>query len=207
MAEFHFKVPLHNEDIVKMKIGDMVYFSGEAFTGRSRLHKRVFEEGHVLPFSTETRNLLIHVGPVIVRDDGGWKLTSFNPTSSIQVEKWGPQAVKEWGLKAIVGKTTMGERTMLAMKESICIHATPIGVTPGLAVTKIKVKDVYWFDELGSMEAAWILQLNDLGPFLVDIDREGRNYFDRLDVLMKENRRKAYQKVGIPEDFEYSKLY
>ena len=165
MTEFHLNLPLKNEDILKPTIGDVVYFSGEAFTGRSRLHKRVFEEGYSLPFSTRERNVLIHVGPVIIRENGKWKMTSFNLTSSIQVETWGPRAVKEWGLKAIVGKATMGDPTMRAMKDSLCIHATPIGVTPALFVSRIEVQGVHWFEELGSIEAAWMLRVTNWDRF------------------------------------------
>ena len=208
MSEFHLEVPLIDEDIKKLKIGDIIYFSGEAWTCRSRLQRYVFDEGHTLPFSTmKERNLLIHVGPVIIKEDSKWKLVSFVPTSSIRFEKWGASSVKEWGLKAIVGKTTMREATQRAMKENVCIHATPLGVTPNLYLDQITIKDVYWFDELGSIEAAWILELRDLGPFLVDIDSEGRNHFDELDVIIESNRKKAYQGLNIPEDFEYTKLY
>ena len=208
MSEFHLEVPLKDEDIKKPKIGDIVYFSGEAWTCRSRLQRYVFDEGHVLPFSTkEERNLLIHVGPVIIKENGKWKLVSFVPTSSIRFEKWGASSVKDWGLKAIVGKTTMRQSTQQAMKENNCIHATPLGVTPNLYLEQITVKDVYWFEELGSIEAAWILELRNLGPFLVDIDSEGRNHFDELDTVIDKNRKKAYQGLRIPEDFEYTKLY
>jgi len=177
MTVFHLSTPLRDEEITKIKIGDIVYFSGEAWTCRSLLHRHVFDEGHILPFSTLEKNLLIHVGPIVIRELNEWRLISFMPTSSIRFEKWGAKSVREFGLKAIVGKTTMGESTQHAMKENICIHATPIGVTPNAYLDKIKIKDCYWFDELGSIEAAWILELHDLGPFLVDIDSEGRNHF------------------------------
>lgn len=207
MSEFHLEVPLKDEDIKKLKIGDLVYFSGEAWTCRSRLQKYVFDEGHTLPFSTRERNLLIHVGPVIIKEDGKWQLLSFVPTSSIRFEKWGPSSVKELGLKAIVGKTTMGKSTAFAMKKNICIHATPLGVTPNLYLEQIKIKDVCWFEELGSIEAGWILELKDLGPFMIDIDSEGRNHFDELDRVIEANKRKAYERLKIPEGFEYTKLY
>jgi len=207
MSDFHLKVPLKDQDIKKLTIGDIVYFSGEAWTCRSRLHRYVFDEGHTLPFSTKERNLLIHVGPVIIKELDKWRLMSFVPTSSIRFEKWGAKSVKELGLKAIVGKTTMGESTQRAMREHGCIHATPMGVTPNLYLEKITVKDVYWFEELGSIEAAWVLELRDLGPFLVDIDSEGRNHFDELDITIDNNRKKAYRDLGIPEDFKYTKLY
>ena len=207
MSEFHLQVPLKDEDVRKLKIGDIVYFSGQAWTCRSRLQKRVFDEGHTLPFSTKERNLLIHTGPVIIKENGKWKLLSLVPTSSIRFEKWGARSVKEWGLKAIVGKTTMREATQQAMKENVCIHATPVGVAPMLYIEHIIVEDVYWFHELGSIEAAWILELRDLGPFLVDIDCEGRNLFDELDVVIADNKKKAYEELNIPEGFEYTKLY
>jgi len=207
MAEFHLRIPLADEDIKNVKIGDLVYFSGAAWTCRSRLQKYVFDEGHKLPFLTQDKNLLIHVGPVIIKEGGHWKLLSFTPTSSIRFEKWGAKSVREWGLKAIVGKTTMGKATIQMMKEKNCIHATPIGIIPNFYQEQIAIRDVYWFEELGSIEAAWILDLKNLGPFLVDIDTEGRSYFAELDQVVEKNRRKAFQRLGIPEDFEYTKLY
>ena len=207
MAEFHLPVPLREEEIKKLRIGDLVYFSGPGWTCRSRLQKYVFDEGHKLPFSTGDKNLLIHVGPVIIEEEGKWKLLSFTPTSSIRFEKWGPRSIREWRLKAIVGKTTMGKASIEAIKEKGCIHATPIGIIPNFYQDQIEIRDVYWFKELGSIEAAWILDLKDLGPFLVDIDTEGRSYFEELDQVIEKNRRKAFQRLGIPEDFEYTKLY
>lgn len=205
--EYHLNMPLRDEDIVKLNVGDRVYFTGEAFTGRSALHRYIFDEAHPLPFTTGPRNLMIHVGPIVIKEEGQWKLNSFTPTSSIRFEKWGSRSIKSWGLKAIVGKTTMREQTMKAMKEEICIHATPMGVIPNLYLDKIEIQDVHLFEELGSIEAAWMLRLHDLGPFLVDIDTRGRNYFDELDETLAENRKKAYQRLSIPEDFEYTQLY
>lgn len=207
MPEYHLNVPLTNQDVEKLKVGDLITFSGSAWTCRSRLLKYVFDEKRTLPFSTEEKNLLIHVGPVVVKEDGRWRLVSFAPTSSIRFEKWGAKSIREWGLKAIVGKTTMGPMTSAAMKEEKCIHATPVGVSPNLMIERIKIKDVYWLEELGGIEAAWQLELDKLGPFMVDIDCEGRNHFDNLDKVIEENRKKAYAYLNIPEDFEYTRLY
>lgn len=207
MAEFDLQVPLKDEDIKKLMLGDLVYLSGSAWTCRSRLQKYVFDEGHTLPFSNKEKNLLIHVGPVIIKEKEKWKLVSFQPTSSIRFEKWGAKSIKEWGLKMIVGKTTMRKSTEAAMKENTCVHATPVGVTPQLFQDKIAVKDVYWFDELGSIEAAWQLELKGLGPFLIDIDSKGRNHFDKLDIIIDGNKTKTYEYLNIPEKFKYTKLY
>ncbi len=207
MAEYHLSSPLSEEDVRQLKIGDTVYISGNVFTCRSRLQRYIFDEGNILPFDTSDRNILIHNGPIVIKENDKWKLMSFMPTSSIRFEKWGAKSVKEWGLRMIVGKTTMGEQTAAAMKEAGCVHVSPRSVSPNLWIDSITVEDVYLFDELGSIEAAWFFKVNELGPFIVDIDSEGNNYFDKLDGEIAERKEKALEKLGIGEDFTFTKLY
>ena len=207
MAEYHLTSPLTDEDVKKLKLGDTVYLSGECFTCRSRLQKYIFDEGNVLPFDTKDRNILIHNGPIVVKENGKWRLVSFMPTSSIRFEKWGAKSVAEWNLKIIVGKTTMGEKTAQMMKEKKCVHVSPRSVSPNLWIDSIEVQDVYLYDELGRIEAAWFFKMNELGPFIVDIDAEGNNYFDYLDKDIADRKEKALKKLGIDDAFEFTKLY
>lgn len=207
MAEYHLIGPLSEEDVSQLKIGDTVYISGECFTCRSRLQKYIFDKKNKLPFSTMGRNILIHNGPIVVKENGKWRLVSFMPTSSIRFEKWGAKSVDEWNLKMIVGKTTMGKETAKMMKEKKCVHVSPRSVSPNLWIDSITVEDVYLYDELGRIEAAWFFKLNDLGPFLVDIDAEGNNYFDRLDDDIAKRKNNALKKLGIDDSFEFTKLY
>ncbi|MBE7025461.1 MAG: hypothetical protein E7408_05345 [Ruminococcaceae bacterium] len=207
MAEYHLNGPLKDEDVTKLKIGDTVYISGECFTCRSRLQKYIFDEKNTLPFPTEGRNILIHNGPIVVKENGKWRLVSFMPTSSIRFEKWGAKSVSEWGLKMIVGKTTMGEETAKMMKEKKCVHVSPRSVSPNLWIDSIEIQDVYLYDELGRIEAAWLFRLHDLGPFIVDIDTEGNNYFDAMDKDIADRKNKALKKLGIDDSFSFTKLY
>ncbi len=207
MAEYHLTGPLTDADVEKLNIGDMVYISGEAFTCRSRLQKYIFDEKNTLPFSTAGRNILIHNGPIVIKENGQWKLVSFMPTSSIRFEKWGAQSVDQWNLKMIVGKTTMGKETAQMMKQKKCVHVSPRSVSPNLWIDSIEVQDVYLYDELGRIEAAWFFKLNELGPFIVDIDTKGQNLFDQLDEQISENKDKALQALGIDPDFQFTKLY
>ena len=207
MAEYHLKAPLTDEDVSKLKIGDTVYISGECFTCRSRLQKYIFDEKNVLPFETKERNILIHNGPIVVKENGKWRLVSFMPTSSIRFEKWGAKSVDEWNLKMIVGKTTMGKATADMMKKKKCVHVSPRSVSPNLWIDSIEIQDVYLYDKLGRIEAAWFFKLNELGPFIVDIDTDGNNYFDKMDADIEKRKTEAMKKLGIEEDFEYTKLY
>ena len=207
MAEYHLTAPLTDADVEKLNAGDTVYITGKVFTCRSRLQKYIFDEKNTLPFSTEGRNILIHNGPIIVKENGKWRLVSFMPTSSIRFEKWGARSVDEWNLKMIVGKTTMGENTAKMMKEKKCVHVSPQSVSPNLWIDSIEVEDVYLYDELGRIEAAWFFDVKDIGPFIVDIDTKGNNYFDKLDGEIEKRKNEALKKIGVDPDFEYTKLY
>ena len=207
MAEFHLKAPLTDRDVEQLNIGDVVYISGEIFTCRSRLQRYIFDEKNTLPFSTEDRNILIHNGPIVIKEDGKWKLVSFMPTSSIRFEKWGARSVREWNLRMIIGKTTMGDETMEAMCEYGCVHASPQCVSPNLWIDSIHIDDVELFDELGTIEATWHMNLTELGPFVVDMDTLGNNLYTQHEAEVNANREKALKELGIDENFTFTKLY
>ena len=206
MATYELKTPFDPEEIAKLRIGDLVYVSGKAFTCRSRLHRWVFDENHPSPKAAMERDLLIHVGPIVLRHEDSYELVSFMTTSSIRFEKWGAKSVENWGLKMIIGKTTMGDETMAMMQKLGCVHVSPQGVSPNLWASQIQITDVELFDELGTIEATWHMNLDKLGPFVVDMDTQGNNLFDAVDKVVAENKAKAYTKLGL-EDFEYTKLY
>lgn len=207
MAEYHLTAPLTDADVEQLNVGDVVYISGECFTCRSRLQKYVFDEKHELDFSLGERNVLIHNGPIVVKENGKWRLVSFMPTSSIRFEKWGAKSVENWNLKMIVGKTTMGEKTMKMMQEKKCVHVSPQSVSPNLWIDSIEIQDVHLYDELGRIEACWFFKLNDIGPFIVDIDTKGNNYFDALDKIIEQRKIEALKSIGVDPDFEYTKLH
>lgn len=207
MGVFHLRAPLREEDVTQLQIGDTVFISGEAFTCRSMLHRWIFEENQELPLNIINRNVLIHVGPIVLKNDENWKLVSFMPTSSLRFEKWGAASVKQWGLRMIIGKTTMGKDTMKAMTEHKCVHVSPQCVSPNLWIDAIKVTGVDLMEELGSIEATWNMILNELGPFIVDIDCMGNNLYKEHENAVNTNRVEAFKAIGITPDFQYTKLY
>ena len=207
MATYYLKTPLTEEDVTQLKIGDVVYVTGDAFTCRSRLHRWVLDENHPLPEAGKERSLLIHVGPIVLREEDKFKLVSFMPTSSIRFEKWGARSVDEWGLRMIIGKTTMGEETMAMMQKKKCVHVSPQCVSPNAWVQNINITNVELFKELGTIEATWSMTVDKLGPFVVDIDCYGNNLYKNHEQEVDANREKALEKLGIGSDFEYTKLY
>ncbi|NLM78048.1 MAG: hypothetical protein GX173_08180 [Ruminococcaceae bacterium] len=207
MSEYSLESPIDHKTIRQLRAGDRVYLTGPAFTCRSKLQRAVFDENLPMPVSLKPFDILIHAGPIVLTEADGYHLVSFMPTSSVRFEKWGAQSIEQWGLRVIVGKTTMGAATMDAMRRYGCVHLTPRSVSPTLWCDAIRITGVELLEEMGSIEAPWQMMLNRLGPFVVDMDTEGNNLFDALDQEIQKNKEIAYRKLGIPDHFQPTKLY
>ncbi|MBQ6542684.1 MAG: hypothetical protein IJL73_09480, partial [Lachnospiraceae bacterium] len=83
----------------------------------------------------------------------------------------------------------------------------PQSVSPNLWIESLKVEGVEYLEELGSIEATWHLRLNELGPFVVDIDCLGNNLYEDRKAEVDRNRDEALQKLGIDPDYRYTVLY
>ncbi len=65
MAEYKMTTPLSNDDITKLKAGDIVYLNGIIYTARDAAHKKLvdlIEAGEELPFNLEG-SVIYFVGP------------------------------------------------------------------------------------------------------------------------------------------------
>ncbi|MFI4911936.1 MAG: fumarate hydratase C-terminal domain-containing protein [Sedimentisphaeraceae bacterium JB056] len=201
------KLPLSSEDARKLKIGDIVTVSGMLFTGRSRFHIRAVENDILPPIDYGKINCFFHVGPVMRKADAGWEIVSIEPTSSIRFERYGGDVVRKLNLRTLIGKTTMGPDTAAALAEVGGVHLTKIGICGNQISQQVrKIHDVYFLDELGKTEATWVFEVEKFGPFFVDIDSTGRNYFDELDSDVHEKLNDVAKSLGIPENFDYTQV-
>jgi tartrate/fumarate subfamily iron-sulfur-dependent hydro-lyase beta chain len=205
MGEKYLKIPLREEDVRGLEIGDVIFLDGPVYTGRSLFHIRAIDQGIIPPIDFNQMNVLLHIGPVMEKVDDIWRPISMAPTSSIRFEKYGPSIIKKLGIRAIIGKTTMGTETMKAMKEFGAVHLTVVGVMGNILAKQVKkVIDVYFLEELGKTEATWVMDIEKGGPFIVDIDTKGNNLFHNVNREINLKFEGFYKKFGIPKDFKYT---
>jgi L(+)-tartrate dehydratase beta subunit len=136
-----------------------------------------------------------------------WKPISMTLTASIRFEKYGAAMIHKLGLRAMVGKTTMGVETMKAMQSWGAVHLTTVGIMTNILAGQIKrVRDVYFLDELGKTEASWVLEMEKAGPFIVDIDARGNNLFHQIHRRVEKRLEEIARKFGVPEGYQYSDM-
>ena len=107
--------------------------------------------------------------------DGSWKCTAAGPTTSIREEPYQWQIIRDFGVRGVIGKGGMGERTLAACKEYGCVYLHAIGgAAQVLAECIKKVRNVYLMAEFGAPEAIWELEIVDF-PAVVTIDAHGNS--------------------------------
>lgn len=182
--------PLSAEIIQDLAIGDMVSLSGRVVTGRDQVH-RYLASGGTPPMALHGL-VIYHCGPVVIEDNGTWKITAAGPTTSIREEPYEAEVIARFRPGAIMGKGGMGESTRAALQEYGCVylHATG-GAAQYLAAHIVRVEAVY-LKEFGQPESMWVLTVEDL-PALVTMDSHGgslhgsvqKKSLDRLNALLE----------------------
>ena len=169
--------PFTVEDIQALHAGDVLYVSGDIVTGRDDVHIRVVKEGMELPADLNGK-VLMHAGPIISGSaETGYEIVSIGPTTSMRMEKLEYDFIKKTGVRLIIGKGGMGERTAAACREFDAVHCVlPAGNAVVGAACVEEITGVEWLD-LGMAEALWKIRINRLGPLIVTIDSSGRNIF------------------------------
>jgi tartrate/fumarate subfamily iron-sulfur-dependent hydro-lyase beta chain len=168
--------PVSEAAVRALKVGDEVGITGTMFTGRDAVHKYLHEGGRLPPGVSLKGGILYHCGPVIIKDkQGHWKCVAAGPTTSIREEPYQGQIIRELGLRGVVGKGGMGERTVAACKEHGCVYLHAVGGAAQVLAECIKrVPNVYFMEEFGAPEAIWEFQVVSF-PAVVTIDAHGNS--------------------------------
>jgi len=168
--------PFTEEKIRALKVGDGVLISGIVHTGRDAVHKYLHEGGALPPGVSLRDGILYHCGPVMMKqDDGSWKCTAAGPTTSIREEPYQWQIIRDFGVRGVIGKGGMGDKTVPACKEFGCVYLHAVGgAAQVLAECIKKVRNVFFYEKFGAPEAIWEFEVEDF-PAVVTIDAHGNS--------------------------------
>lgn len=199
MAEVRLSIPLKEEDVKKLKIGDIVYLDGIFYTGRDEMHLRTLkwiEEEKAMPIDLEG-GVLFHCGPIMKKKNEEWELVAAGPTTSSRMNSLEPEFIEKTGVKAIIGKGGMSRPTVEAMKKYKAVYLALTGGAAVLAAKGVrKVKGVHWLD-LGMPEAIWILEGNRFGPLTVAIDAWGNSLYEAVEKQIEKKLLKVKEKLNL----------
>lgn len=173
MALVSLAAPITDAQIRLLKVGDTVELSGRLYTGRDAVHHRL-HTGTKPPVDLNGQ-IIYHCGPVMVKNAAGvWECRGAGPTTSSREEPYQWEVIRDYGLRGVIGKGGMGQKTLDACRQYGCVYFHAIGGAAQVCAERItRVDGVDWM-ELGSPEAIWHLWVEKF-PVIVTIDSHGNS--------------------------------
>jgi fumarate hydratase subunit beta len=180
-------MPLSDETIRSLKVGDPVLLNGIMITGRDAAHKWMVDT-----FIKKTRqpqgddsevyeaikkllagSVIYHCGPVVAGlDTKQYRFVAAGPTTSIREEPYQGMVMEHFNVKGVIGKGGMGLKTLAACQDVPGVYLHAIGGAASLiAQTVTRVLGVYKLD-FGVPEAMWVTEVKDF-PVVVTMDSHG----------------------------------
>ena len=192
-------IPIPDNAIRNLQVGDPVSLSGVMLTGRDAAHKwmvETFVKGTRQPQGDDQAvyqaiksmldgGAIYHCGPVVAGlETGEYRFVAAGPTTSIREEPYQGDVMQHFNLKAVIGKGGMGPKTLAACQEVPGVYLHAIGGAATLIAQSVKkVLGVHKLD-FGVPEALWVLQVEDF-PAVVTMDSHGNSLHAEIEASSK----------------------
>jgi len=182
-------MPLSDDDVRSLNVGDTIALSGIMLTGRDAVHKWMIDT-----FIRKTREpagddqevydtikplldggAIYHCGPVVAGlDTGDYSFVAAGPTTSIREEPYQGEVMEHFNIKGVIGKGGMGPKTLAACAEVPGLYLHAIGGAATLIAESVtRVVGVHKLD-FGVPEAIWVIEVKDF-PLVVTMDAHGNS--------------------------------
>jgi tartrate/fumarate subfamily iron-sulfur-dependent hydro-lyase beta chain len=201
MATYHLTIPISDDEIKQLHVGDQVFLTGVMVTGRDAAHTYIidnFVETRGQPPASEAAlyaelkkllkgSAIYHCGPVVRQDESGkWHFVAAGPTTSIREEPFQADVMGHLGIKAVIGKGGMGPKTLQGCMDHTFVYLHAVGGAATLIADSVKeVLDVHKKDEFGVPEAFWVIRVEAF-PAVVTMDTHGQSIHAEVEAASKE---------------------
>jgi fumarate hydratase class I len=181
--EVVLRAPLTENQMRALKVGDVVLISGEMFTGRDAVHAHLM---HNAPPVDMRGSVLYHCGPVMLKQGDKWTVKAAGPTTSAREEPYQADILKNYGVRAVIGKGGMGKKTLAALKECGAVYLNAIGGAAQYYARSVDEVLGVNLMEFGIPEAMWHLRVHDFVA-IVTMDAHGNSLHAEVEAETGEN--------------------
>ena len=175
------RLPLEDDVLESLRMGDEVLLTGAMYVGRDAAHKRLVEaldQGKPLPIDLKGQTIYF-MGPSPARP--GRPLGAAGPTSSYRMDAYSVRLIQE-GLKGMIGKGMRSSAVKDAMKKHKAVYLGAVGGAGALISASITKAEVVAYEDLGP-EALRRIEVEDFPATVVndiyggDLYQEGKSKY------------------------------
>ena len=195
MSKFHLKTPFSDEDVRQLKVGDIVHFDGTLFGIRDLTQIYMVDQNNEPPVSLEGMPC-IHTAPSLKKEGDRWEPICVGTTTSVRMDRFTPQLIEKYGVRAIIGKAGLYESSLEAMKKFGAVYLAIVGGAAALETQQIEeVEAIHW--EHLHPEALYQFRVKDFGPLTVAMDAHGNHLYFDIKARAKQRLPEIYKKLGV----------
>ena len=176
MAEIYLKPPSPKPTFASSKLEDTVYINGHIFGIRDATQIRIFDEG-IAPPTDLTGAVCIHTAPGVKKlPNGKYEKVCIGTTTSTRMNRFYPGLIKQYGVRAMVGKAGFLQDTVEKMQEYGGVYLAIVGGAAALETMQIEEIEEVWWEDL-MPECLWKFRVKNFGPLIVAIDAHGNSLY------------------------------
>ena len=182
-------IPISDDTIRELKVGESVSLTGTILTGRDAVHKWMIDT-----FIKHTRepqvddlqvyeaikpllngSIIYHCGPVVSGlESGEYKFVAAGPTTSIREEPYQGDVMHHFNIKGVIGKGGMGAKTLEACQQVPGVYFHAVGGAASLIAQSVQNVLAVYKLEFGVPEAIWVIEVKEF-PVVVTMDSHGNS--------------------------------
>lgn len=184
MASYSLVTPLEDDDINRLRSGDIVTISGTIFTARDAAHKKLVDlinQGKDLPVNLNGQ-IIYYAGPAPAKP--GYVIGSVGPTTSGRMDSL-TVPLLEKGLKGMIGKGSRSDEVKQGLCRYGAVYFAAIGGAAALLSKKVKACEVAAYPELGP-EAIYKLEVEEFPVYVINDTHGNDLYHQALHKLSNE---------------------
>jgi len=163
--------PVTEAQVRSLKVGDVVLIRGRMYTGRDAVHAYLMKNPPPVDLNGQ---IIYHCGPVMLKTNDTWYVKAAGPTTSFREEPYQATTIEKYGIRVVIGKGGMGDKTSAALKQFGAVYLNAIGGAAQFYARTIKRVAGVDLMEFGIPEAMWHLDVEDFAA-ICTMDAHGNS--------------------------------
>lgn len=201
MTHHVLQMPISEEQVRCLRVNDTVTLESTLYGIRDATQIHMFDRNRKTHFDLRG-HAVIHTAPNVekVPPSGqypaGYRPICIGTTTSMRMERFTEPLLREYGVRAIVGKGGLGPASAAAFSAMGGVYLAIIGGTAALETTWIEAIEEVDLDDLNP-ESLWKFRIRGFGPLLVAMDSHGGSLYDSVQTVTISNKEAVYRSLGL----------
>lgn len=201
MAHHELTMPITEAQARQLRVNDTVTLQRTLFGIRDATQIHMFDRGRKTRFDLRG-HAVIHTAPNVRKVapspecPAGYQPVCIGTTTSDRMERFTRPLMREYGVRAIIGKGGLREDSLAAFRQMGGVYLAIVGGTAALETTWIEQIEDVDLDDLNP-ESLWKFRIRDFGPLLVAMDSHGGSLYADLKQGQSDKRAKVLASLGV----------